>query len=227
MAQLNRALEPFEFHSRLNLTLLTGRRARDLAELVENLKSVPGSVVYHHTHHFLVQHQFLSPEPPNDFAYWVSNILLEERLGEELAAIDVLRFSTIHDLRDALVRVVQAHLDRVTDVRAAPPGMEFHFMRSVSFVLKTGLQAHDLKEFRDALEHASLSSISYHMFDARLRLERGDNDFSKWIETALGEKQLAAALRTMDPYTQTEEGLRGSMIAMINRRLGEQHVSNT
>ena len=223
LVEEHQSVEPFEFMSRLNLTLLTGQRARDLAELVEQLKSVPGSVIYHHTHHFLVQHQFLSPEPPNDFAYWVSNILLEEPLGEKLAAIDVLRFATIRDLRDAIINVIQDHLERSTDVRAAPPGMEFHFMRSVSFVLKTGLRARELREFRDALSHVSSTSISHHMFDARLRLERGDNDFSRWIEKALGDKKLAAVLRTLDPYTQTEEGLRGTIVAAIDRSLGEQN----
>jgi hypothetical protein len=221
MAQLQQAAAPFRFRSRLNLTLLTGLRARDLAQLVENMRTVPGSVIYHHTHHFLMQHQFLSPEPPNDFAYWVTNILLEERLGEALAAIDILRFRTIRELREALIKVIHEYLEHASEVRAAPPGMEFHFMRSVSFVLPTGLQAGNLKEFRDALERVSLNSISYHMFDARLRTESGDNDFSKWIELALGEPKLAASLRSIDPYTHTEEGLRRRMISMIERRLSE------
>ena len=211
--------EPFEFQSRLNLTLLTGVRARDLAELAEHLRTAPGAVIYHHTHHFLVQHQFLSPEPPNDFAYWVSNILLEERLGEELAAIDLLEFHRLGDLRDALVGVIANHMERASEVRAAPPGMEFYFMRSVSFVLPTGLRVHDLREFYAALERVSPSAIAYHMFDARLRLERGDNDFSYWLENTLKETSVAAALRTLDPYTHTEEGLRRRMLAAIERRL--------
>jgi len=218
---LVRAPEPFEFESRLNLTLLTGIKARDLAELVAHLKVAPGAVIYHHTHHFLVQHQAFSPEPPNDFAYWATSILLEERLGEELAAIDVTRFKSIRELRDALVSVVEAHLERVTEVRVAPPGMEFYFMRSVSFVLPTGIYASDLREFRHALEHISLSSLAYHMFDARLRLERGDNDFSRWIENTLGEPQLASQLRNLDPYTHTEEGLRRSILKAVERRLGD------
>src|SRR5438552_13194264 len=112
--------DQFEFRSLLNLTLLTGLRSRDLAEFVQHMRTVPGAVIYHHTHHFLVQHQFLSPEPPNDFAYWVSNILLEERLGEELAAVDVLRFQTMRDLRNALVNVIQNFLDASSNLRTAP-----------------------------------------------------------------------------------------------------------
>ncbi len=225
MGSIVRASAPLEFQSRLDLTLLTGLRAYDVAELAHHLRTVPGAVIYHHTHHYLVQHQFLSPEPPNDFAYWVSTILLEERLGEELAAVDVLRFSTIRELRDALVRVIEDFLENATHLRVAPPGEEFHFMQSVSFVLPTETKAADLNEFRDALEKISLNSIAYHMFDARLRLEQNDNDFSKWLEHDLGEVELAAALRRLDPYTYTEDGLRRRMIALVDARRRElQHA---
>ena len=211
----------FEFRSLLNLTLLTGLRARDLAELVQHMRTVPGAVIYHHTHHFLVQHQFLSPEPPNDFAYWVSNILLEERLGEELAAVDLLRFPTLRDLRNALIHVIQEFLDRSSNLRTAPAGEEFHFMESVSYVVPTGVLALDLADFREGLKRVSLSSIAYHMFDARLRLEKGDNDFSRWLEHSQGERQLADAFRKVDPYTHTQDGLRRRLITMVSKRIEE------
>ena len=211
----------FEFRSLLNMTLLTGLRARDLAELVQHMRTVPGAVIYHHTHHFLVQHQFLSPEPPNDFAYWVSNILLEERLGEELAAVDLLRFPTLRDLRNALIHVIQEFLDSSSNLRTAPAGEEFHFMESVSYVMPTGVLANDLVEFEEGLKRVSLSSIAYHMFDARLRLEKGDNDFSRWLEQAQGERQLAEAFRKVDPYTHTWDGLRRRLLTMVNKRIEE------
>ncbi len=214
--------DQFEFRSLLNLTLLTGLRARDLAELVQHMRTVPGAVIYHHTHHFLVQHQYLSPEPPNDFAYWVSNILLEERLGEELAAVDVLRFSTVRDLRNALVQVIQGFLDRSSNLRTAPPGEEFHFMQSVSYVIPTGIRVTNLAEFHEGLERVSLRSIGYHMFDARLRLERGDNDFSRWLDQSLGEHSLAEAFRKIDPYTYTQEGLRRRLLNLVGQRMKEQ-----
>jgi hypothetical protein len=221
MSASARATIPFEFHSTLNMTLLTGRSARDLAEMVEHLRAAPGAVIYHHTHHFLVQHQFLSPEPPNDFAYWITNVLLEQVLGEELASIDVLRFSSLHDLREALVSTIQNYIERTGNLRAAPPGQEFHFMQSVSFVLPTGQRADDLGEFRDNLGKVSLTSIAYHMFDARLRLERGDNDFAKWLQDTMKEPQLAESLRRLDPYTHTAEGLRNRLISLVDRRLKE------
>src|SRR5207249_10527188 len=121
------AKEPFHFWTRLTLTKLTGRRAADLAELVEHLRAVPLSVVFHHTHHFLVQHQYLSPEPPNDFAFWVTNALQEEELGERLAAIDTVRFDHLRELRDRMLAVIEAHLAPRQPLRTAPAGEQLPF----------------------------------------------------------------------------------------------------
>jgi len=179
------AKEPFHFWTRLTLTKLTGRRAADLAELVEHLRAVPLSVVFQHTHHFLVQHQYLSPEPPNDFAFWVTNVLQEDELGERLAAIDTVRFDHLGELRDRIVVVIEDYLEPRQALRTAPAGEEFHFMDAVSFVLPT----------------------------------RHEDDFSTWLERELGERELAAAVRGLDPYTYTADGLRHRLAGMITQRL--------
>jgi hypothetical protein len=93
-----------------SLTLLTNRRARNVAELLGHVREVPGSSIYFHTHHFLIQHHYLSPEPPNDFAYWVSNVLGEDRLGEQLAAIDIIQFRKLAVLRERIIAVMEVFL---------------------------------------------------------------------------------------------------------------------
>src|SRR3989338_662497 len=93
-----RAEKPFVFFTRLSLTFLTGRRARNLRELLEGVIAAPESVIYHHTHRFLWQHQPLVRKPPNDFAYWATHRLQDEVLGEKLAAIDTVRFNSINAL---------------------------------------------------------------------------------------------------------------------------------
>jgi len=216
------AAQAFQFHTSLNLTLLTNRRARDLAELLEHLRAVPGSVIYYHTHHFLVQHQYLSPEPPNDFAYWVTNVLQEDRLGEELAAIDLITFHTIRALRERIVGVIERFLDARRQLRTAPDGEEFHFREAVSFIVPTTLEARDLSEFADGLERIGFGSLSFHVFDARLRLEKGANDFSEWLATMLGERILAQEIARLDPYTYTLDGLRAAMVRLVRRRLQER-----
>lgn len=94
-------------------------------------------------------------------------------------------------------------------------------MESVSYVIPTGVLASNLVEFQEGLKRISLSSIAYHMFDARLRLEQGDNDFSRWLEHAQGERQLADAFRKVDPYTHTWDGLRRRLLTMVSRRIEE------
>ena len=216
------APQPFRFLTSLNLTLLTNRRARDLAELLEHLRAVPGSVIYHHTHHFLVQHQYLSPEPPNDFAYWVTNVLQEDQLGEQLAAIDLVQFRTIRALRQRLIGVVESYLDRRQGLRVAPAGEEFHFREAASFILPTQLVARDLSEFADCMEHVGFGSLAFHFFDARLHLEKGENDFSEWLASTLGENDLARAIARLDPYTYTLDGLRNQVVRLVRRRLQQR-----
>ena len=70
-------------------------------------------------------------------------------------------------------------------------------------------------------QRVSLASISYHIFDARLRLEQRDNDFARWLKEELNEAALAAQFRRLDPYTQTEDSLRRNLIALIDRRMAE------
>jgi hypothetical protein len=214
-----KAKEPFRFHTRLHLTELTGLRAMNLSQLLELIKDVPGSSIYHHTHRFLQQHQYLSPEPPNDFAYWVTEILGEDELGEKLSSIDTISYSTIRGLREKIVETISNYLkdNAMAKLRFAREGEEFYFIKSVSFILPTDYVAGDLKEFADILKKVTIESIYFHVFESRLRLEKNDNDFSNWIGTSLGNKELAIRISKLDPYTHTLEGLRNSLVEMVEK----------
>lgn len=211
-------MTPFRFSSRFNLTELTGLKASNLDQLLKLLQEVPGSCIYHHTHRFLQQHQYLSPEPPNDFAYWITQIIGEKELGERLASIDVIGFNHIRELRNSLIDGILgycAEYPRAKE-RFANPGEEFHFMKSVSFVCGTGYEANNLAEFREILGKITFDSLYFHVFEARLRLEKGTNDFSAWFES-LGETELASEFSRLDPYTFTMEQLRGTMLKILDR----------
>lgn len=211
--------EPFRFCTRLTLRESTGLRAVTLAQLAHYLKVLPGSVIFHHTHHYLQQHQSLTPEPPNDFAYWVSEVLGDRGLGERLASVDTVQFASIRALRDRLVATIEAHLGAHPwlRLRVAPPEEAFHFVKAVSIVLPTPYRAATLAAFAEALQAVTMDSLYYHIFEARLRLERG-NDFARWF-TGLGEPALAAAVATLDPYTHTMEDLRRTILTLVHRRL--------
>src|SRR3989338_7813231 len=151
MPELLKAKEPFKFYTRLHLSELTGLRADTLEELLNLIKKVPGSSIYHHTHRFLQQHQYLSPEPPNDFSFWVTNVLGEAKLGEKLSSIDTVQFSTIRALREKIISVVENYLSEnpLAKKKFAKEGEEFHFIKSVSFVLQTHFSVHTLEEFAE------------------------------------------------------------------------------
>ena len=146
-------VEPFVFYSSLHLVELTGIRASTLMELAQHLREVNGSCIYHHTHRFLQQHHFLSPEPPNDFAFWVSDVMREDVLSEQLASIDTVQFSTIRGLREKIVLTIENYLKNRPSAKTkrAGEGEEFHFIKSVSFVLPTNYIAANLEEFADIL----------------------------------------------------------------------------
>ena len=57
------------------------------------------------------------------------------------------------------------------------------------------------------------------MFEARLRLEKVENDFSYWMTTELREGDLADKISKLDPYTQTLESLRNEIIFLIEKRI--------
>src|SRR6266404_9500345 len=117
---------PFAFYTERRLVVLTGRKARNLEELLSQLYQVSGSSVFYHTHYLYLIHHFEKPRFYNEFANWVSHALQEERLAERLAAIDLLAMTSIRELREAIISTVQKHLDGAGR-RDCPPGDEFHF----------------------------------------------------------------------------------------------------
>ena len=219
--EIKKAKEPFHFHTRLNLSELTGLKAFNLEGLLECLKKVPESSIYHHTHRFLQQHQYLSPEPPNDFAYWVTNSIGEKALGENLSSIDTVQFNSIDELRQVIISTVESCLksDPAAKARSTDNNNAFCFMKSISFILPTGHSAGDLEEFVHILKNISIDSIYFHIFEARLRIGKKTNDFSYWIENSLENKKLADSISRLDPYTYTLDDLRRTIIEKVSKHI--------
>jgi small-conductance mechanosensitive channel len=216
---LKQASEPFRFYTRLHLKELTGLRATNLIELDELLRQVPESSIYYHTHNFLEEHHYLTPEPANDFSLWVSDALNDEVLSEKLAGIDNFEFSNINALRSRISAVIEEYIDSHPNGNIAPEGREFYFIKSISIILPTSYTAHDLREFIEILRKVSLNTLYFHTFESRIRLQRGVNDFSKWLNDCLGEHDLANTIASLDPYNYTLDNLRTTIIELIEKRI--------
>lgn len=207
---------PFRFHTQSTLVELLGRRARNLEELLAGVRDVPGSSIYYHTHRFLDQRRADSPEPPNDFAYWATHALKRYNLGERLASIDAVACLTIEDLREGFRSILESFLqDEITFAGRCQEGDEFHFMSCRTFIRPTAFEARDLREFLDIIRTIPADSLAFHVFEARLRFERGEFGFARWFE-AVGKPELARAFGRLDPYPTTLESLRKRMIGMVS-----------
>ena len=205
-------MAPFVFQTERRLIGLTGRKARNLSELAAHLKEVSGSSVFFHTHRQYVTHHLDKYQHPNDFAEWVSVALQEEALAERLGAIDLLSYTSIRKLREALIRTIRSYSrTQKGKKREAPPGGEFHFCRSKSFVMASGLVARSPEEFFDLFPRVTTHSLYFHFFEARLRLERPTNDFSQWFRDS-GGTETAARIEKLDPYALTLEELKQAII---------------
>jgi len=209
-------MNPFYFWTRVHLIKLLGLKAKNQTELLEGIKNVPLSSIYYHTHRFLQQHHYLSPEPPNDFAYWLTDILNLEKLGEAIASVNVIDFKKLKDLRSAFIKILTDYLAQEKRMIDCPEGEEFHFMSCMTAILPTPYVASNLTEFVEILGKISINSLYFHIFEAPMRLEKGENDFSAWLG-GIGEKELAQKISSLDPYTITLEGLWQKIIRMVKQ----------
>jgi hypothetical protein len=221
---MKRAKNPFIFYSRLHLIELTGIIAKNIQQLLKNMHTVSGSCIYQHTHHFIQRRQFLSPEPPNDIGYWISEILGDKYLGEEINSIDLMAHTTIRSIREAMIGKIEQALKERPQLKKleAPEGQGFSFLKSVSFAFPTQYKASTLKQFAECLKKVTLSSIHFHVFEARLRIGKQTNDFSLWLETSLGKKELADKIGKLDPYSQTDERLRKTIHSLLEKELAKE-----
>jgi len=209
-------MSEFRFYSKLDLTILLGNKAKNARQLLDEMKIVPDSSIYYHTHRFLHLHHYMTPQLPNDFAQWAFNSLNDDILGEQFASVDIVQFETIAGLRQRFIEVVEQHLSSNGNKLESPPGEEFYFLGCQTFVFPTQYVVRTLREFISVLEHVTINSLYHHMFDARLRLGRGENDFSAWFR-GLGKSELADEVKKFDPYAHTLEGLRKRITVAVRR----------
>jgi hypothetical protein len=212
---------PFVFYTQQQLTQLTGRRARNIAELREHLRNVSGASIFYHTHYLYLTQHFVEPKFYNECAGWISDALQERRLAERIGAIDFLSLPSLRELREKIIAEIERHFaENSGPVRNCPPGDEFQFCEAKTFFVPNGVVAGDVSEFFEKLPVVSNNSIHFHVFEARLRLGRPTNDFSVWLHDR-GEKRLARAIENLNAYAISLDELKSEI-----RRIGRRHVRN-
>jgi hypothetical protein len=210
----------FVFKDIINLTKSTGYKASTLTEMRDCIARVNEGSIFHHTYQYFLKGHI--QEHTNDLAQWAAESLEERALAEQLSNIDPYGFKSVEDLRARLLEVIDTYLMDFPEPREVLPGMEFFFCDAFSYTFDAGIRARNLAEFLMAIKYVDPSSIYYHFYEARTRLKKESDDFSKWIDEVMKAPDLGAALRTIDPFMNNLEGIRQQIIAILEAGIRQE-----
>lgn len=213
------AKKPFYFNTSEHLLRIGREKATTLTELLEALRRCPRESVFQHTFRTLQEHHFIRQGFSNDFAHWALSACNEPALAERLASVDVREFTSLEDLRQCLVEILESYIavnPGAVEGRVHEP---FYFCAADIFVLPTSFVPDTLSGFVDGLRRVSVHSIHHHFIEARLRLKLMSNDFSQWLLEEMNLPETARAVNRIDIYTSTLEGVRKQIIRCVERAL--------
>ncbi|HDP88498.1 MAG TPA: hypothetical protein ENN42_00825 [Thioalkalivibrio sp.] len=169
------------------IAISTGRRAYNLRDLSEHLRSVAVDSIYYHFWGGLIQARFDEREYNNDFASWVRHALHDAPLAERLAVLDPTDFDELEALRRELMELMDQRLDESESLHWVQATHPFEFIRSQIVIFDTRHRIHSPEELAEALPGLSIGSIFYHFIDARRRVPDHVDDFRQWLAT-FGER---------------------------------------
>jgi hypothetical protein len=210
---------PFYFYTSSNLVELTGEKADTLIELVALLKRCTGSAIFYHVFQSYRERHFAIEKFPSEFAQWISTSLDEEALAERLSSLDVRDFTSIRALREAIIRMIEDHLQEYPECKGRPAKTPFFLCQSVSVVIPTQYIAKTIKDFYQIIGMIGIRSIHYHLIEARLRLGIHTNDFSNWLRDSLTMERLAKRIEEIDIYLHTLEEIRRMILQYVREEI--------
>src|SRR5260370_23398266 len=178
-------VKPFYFNTSAHLLRITTQKANTLAELLDALRVCPDDSIFQHTFRTLQELHFIREGFSNDFAHWALTACNEPGLAEQLASVDVREFTSLSELRQRFVQILEKHfqLNPADGQRMAEE--TFYFCAAAIVVMPTKFVAETLQDFAKGLREASAHSITHHFINARPRLNLTPDDFSKsWYAEA-------------------------------------------
>ncbi len=212
-------VKAFYFNTSAHLLRITTLKASTLAEFLAALRECPDDSIFQHTFRTLQEHHFIREGFSNDFAHWALAACNQPGLAEQLAGVDVREFTSLGELRERFVQIVEKHLQLNPPDGARGAEEPFYFCASDIVVMPTKFVAQTMQDFANGLREVSVHSIHHHFIEARLRLKLMSNDFSQWLHEDVGLTDAARALNRIDIYTGTLEDVRQQMVRIVERSL--------
>ncbi len=210
-------MSAFVFKKARYLVELTGKKAKNINEFLEIIRSIDDSALFYHIHHALQDYHLVPLEYPNDFAYWVADELRQPELAEKLANIDILELD-FNRLRQSLIGIIEEYINHHPAMNSVQEDHEFYFVKCVSIILPTRYSASNIGELLDAMKKIDSESLFYHFFATRLFYNHATSDLLDWILANTGNKELAYKLAHLDPYGFTNlDALRSEIIRILEK----------
>jgi hypothetical protein len=212
-------VKPFYFNTSAHLLSITRQKANTLSEFLDALRECPEGSIFQHSFRTLQEHHFIREGFSNDFAHWAASACNEPSLAEGLASVDVREFTSVAQLRERFVEIVESFLQRNPAAATRAARETFYFCASESVVIPTNFVAGSLQEFAEGMRRVTVHCIHHHFIEARLRLKLMSNDFSQWLYEDMGLTEAARQLNRLDIYTVTLEDVRNQIIRIVERAL--------
>ncbi len=213
------AVKPFYFNTSAHLLQITRQKATTLSEFLDALRECPEGSIFQHSFRTLEEHHFIREGFSNDFAHWAVSACNEPSLAEGLASVDVRDFTSVAQLRQRFVQIVEDFLQRAPSAANRAARETFYFCASDTVVIPTSFVARSLQEFAEGIRGVTVHCVHHHFIEARLRLKLMSNDFSQWLYEDLGLTDAARQLNRIDIYTITLEDVRNQVIRIVERAL--------
>lgn len=211
--------EPFLLYDCGLSRLATGRVCTNLRELQELVRTVPEGVLEHHMMRCALEDYFELNEFPNDLARWCWSSLGDNVLGEALGLVDPYRCGSIEALRSILNNIIEDRLWGLDRVPWCRPGLELYFVQSRLVIYDTGERVPTPAALLDAIERAPLSTLFFHVHEARRRTGGRTDDFSQWLEQFGVDPAVVARIRAVDFYFLNLNQLRGELLQILRTGL--------
>jgi len=113
---------------------------------------------------------------------------------------------------------------------AEDPAQPFAVRDCALITIATGIQAQNLKEFREGLQKVPQGSIYHHFWGRLLRAQFDEpefnNDFASWVFRGLHDRELAERLSMIIPNDfEALEELRHEVVEVVEQRLDESELA--
>jgi uncharacterized protein DUF5752 len=214
------AARPFRFAGCIEVRQTLDVHALDERELMQRIAAVPAGSIFFHTFGYFLRHRAFTTAYGNDFARWAAVEIGDSALAERLAVVDPFAFSSVEELREHLVTILQDHLRGREVVRRVEFDRGFHFQQSHIVEVPLGVSAETLVEFRAGLATVDESAIYVHTVETRAG-QRRTEAFGEWLRDSLALPELAEQFERADPYLTSLERVRGRLLSLVDTALAE------